>query len=130
METEAFRNITSNPLQQIAPLLAKLGLPVNQDGVVEPGFIAQLAVTQRIMDVNNKLEIYKLQCMIMWISEHPKPQMNMEEQWQLELCKHLHEQVDKFAKEIFDELQQYQQAQKSKLVIPGQESRSTLMRPR
>lgn len=131
LDEEIFRDIELEPLQQIVPLLAKMGLPVNQQGVVDPGFIAQIAVTQRMMDIQSKLMFYKLQHLVMWVASNPLNAAGQSlEEWKNELCKHLHEQVNKFAKEIFDALQEQQVQQRSKLVIPGQEARQSILKPR
>jgi hypothetical protein len=134
-QSEQFRDITFEPLKQIAPLVAGVEIPANQDGVVDPGFIGQIAVNQRVLDISTRLEIYKLQCMIMWMVENPRPgvaptqeALDVDTQrWGENLCKYLHEKVNNFAKEMFEALKQAQVQKQSKIVLPGQ--RNGIVRP-
>ncbi len=138
IDDEVFRDIELEPLQQIVPLLVKVGLPVSQQGVVDAGFIAQLSVTQKMMDIHSKLMFYKLQHLILWVAENPCPTVGesdshfqgLKDAWKNNLCKHLHEQVNKFAKEIFDALQGQQAQQRSKLIVPGQQNKPGILKPR
>lgn len=123
-----FSSITANAINTIGPLLSNVSLPMGPGGQVDPSYLAQVTVNQRILDVVMKVEIHKLTCMILYCAANPYPSMEatMEElassrdKWVQNLCKHLHTEVQKFVQDIVQSLQESKQAKQTRLVLPGQ----------
>jgi len=127
-------NIVDACMEKIVPLLANVKLPANQQGVVNPAFIAQLAVTQRVMQVQMDLEIFKLTQMWEFLAEHPKPIPRLDRpdalwQWKEGLCKYLHKGLEEHTDNIIGALQQSQKQEQSKIILPGTGVQQKITRP-
>lgn len=130
LNDEEFVGMIEKYVDKIAPLMTSVKLPANQQGVVNPAFIAQLAVGQRILQIQMDLEIRRLSAMFQFLArKFLVEQVDTEPQsWIDELCKYLHTELEQYTDTVLQALQEAAKQQESKIILPnGQQPK--MMRP-
>lgn len=132
LQTAEFNEIIPVSLDLLAKTVCKIRLPVDTRGVVNPEFIAQLVMSQKMLEYTQMLEMYKLQETVMWLANHPKPQMNQAEllyAWAEEMCKYLHSRITQFTLGLLKQVQE-ENTPKSNLIVPNGVENPTILKPR
>lgn len=132
--------LVEQQMEKIAPLLAKVSLPVDGQGCVPPQalaqMIAQVLVAQRFMQVQLELEVLKLDRVATYTRNYTYPTMaetdehlqEMREYWHDNLCKYLHRQLEHKTQEMIKALQEANKEQ-SRIITPSNNVRTGIVRP-
>ena len=129
LQSTKFNEVISVSLDLLAETACKIRLPVDARGAVNPEFIAQLVMSQKMLEYRSMLEVFKLQEMVMWLAHHPKPQMNMVDAWVDEMCKYLHKRITEFALNLLKQAKE-ESKPKSNLIVPNGVENPTILTPR
>lgn len=126
MKIEGLPDVT-NYMDQVAPLLGKVQLPVTPQGEVPNQALAQMLsqviVTQRFMQIEADLQVVRLSAMFGFLAINPLPQVLSEpeiQEWAKDLCKYLHNALTEHVTQVIDMIKKQATQQKPQLVVPQQ----------
>ena len=142
LKDDTFSGLIGIQMEKLAPLLSKISLPVDRQGNINPQALVQMLaqglVAQRFMQVQMDLEVFKLTNLCQYLMEHPQPTVgvsqdyliSLQKDWMEQLCKCLHKQLEEYANNIINSLQEAQKQQESKIIVPGSNVQVGLVRPK